>query len=114
MFFNKTILKKFIKQQTNLLSTQNKALTKYQVITPDTTTLMNVPARKPINEPIADFKANPVSFPPINSPIKAPKNGPIIIPKGGKKNIPNIKPIVLPHTPFFVPPNCFVPHNGII
>ena len=35
------------------------------------------------------------------------------IPKGGKKNKPINKPIMLPHAPRLLPPNFFVPHMGI-
>ena len=51
----------------------------------------------------------PSEFSSILAPIKAPRNGPITIPKGGKKQIPIIKPIIEPLTAFFVPPNFFTP-----
>ncbi len=87
---------------------------KYQVIIPEAINLSKVPNKKPINEPKADLKAISEFFPWRSSPIKAPRNGPIIIPKGGNKNNPNIRPIVLPQTPCFEPPNFFVPQTGII
>ena len=67
-----------------------------------------------MKEPIADFSAFLESEESsIISPIKAPKNGPAIIPMGPKNN-PTSRPSVDPQTPFFVPPNFFVPSIGMI
>ena len=43
---------------------------------------------------------------------KIPK-GPIVIPKIGRTKMLTIRPIELPLTPAFVPPNFFVPIIGI-
>ena len=81
---------------------------------------IRVPVRKPTKEPNAALIALSESFPAIFSPINAPTNGPpsmVMIPKGpiaGRKNKPAISPRMLPHAPYFVPPNFFVPQAGTI
>ena len=84
---------------------------KYTVATEN---LMVTEAKKPKKAPKEAFKALLVSFPSYtNSPIKAPKNAPIKIPKGIGESNPTINPIVVPYTPYFVPPKRLVPMAGI-
>jgi hypothetical protein len=72
----------------------------------------SVPTKNPMNEPRAARMATLESALPINSPNKAPKKGPIIIPTGPNQN-PTTRPIVQPHTPYWLPPYNLVPYNGI-
>ena len=53
----------------------------------------------------------PAKKPEVAKKPEAPKKGPITNPKGGK-NKPTIKPILVPQTPYFVPPNFLVPFEG--
>lgn len=75
---------------------------------------INVPPKKPRNEPMADLRAAQVVCPYINSPINAPKNGPSKIPQGPNQevNTPTTNPTVLPQLPYFVPPKRWVPIAG--
>ena len=75
----------------------------------------NVPVKKPRKEPKAAFVAVFLSALFNNSPTKAPTKGQIIIPKGPRtgKNKATNKPMVVPVTPAFVPPNFLVPMAGI-
>ena len=71
----------------------------------------SVLAKNPINEPNPEVSALPKSFPPISSPITAPKKGPNIMPKG-RKNIPIIVPARQPRLPHLLPPIILLPKEG--
>ncbi len=76
---------------------------------------MVVEARKPTNDPKADFRALFIPLGScINSPIRAPKNAPITNPSGTGRSSPIIRPTVAPAAPFFEPPNLLAPSPGII
>ena len=77
-----------------------------------TTSFKKEPNRKPTKDPNAALKDFLESWPPIISPTNAPINGPMITPSGPIQKA-NRKPIVHPQTPYFVPPNFFVPQIGI-
>jgi hypothetical protein len=83
---------------------------------PPKASFIPVPNKKPMNEPVALFKALPLSLLlTIISPIKAPTKGPrimLIKPKGLKIK-PTNKPTVEPITPARVPPNFLVPQMGM-
>ena len=82
--------------------------------------LPNVPAKKPSKLPIADFRAIELSFPAYFSPKNAPIKGPNKSKKKPSpedikvKTNPTTNPIELPLTPYFEPPNFFVPNIGTI
>lgn len=70
----------------------------------DTINLRNVPAKKPINDLKAAFKAfDESSLFLMISPTNAPAKGYI-----------KIRPIKLPTIPYVVPPNLLVPRAGAI
>jgi len=82
--------------------------------TMDTMSLRNVEVKKPTNEPVAAHIASlPFRAANHHSPKKAPKKGPQIKPRGTGTTKPTTKPIFVPHTPYFDPPNAFVPFAGI-
>ena len=79
-----------------------------------TTNLINVDAKKPMIEPIAALKARFKLFlSNSNSPINAPTKGPIKKPKGIGVINPTTNPILVPQTPYLLPPNFLVPCAGI-
>jgi hypothetical protein len=67
----------------------------------------------PTNEPKPERRALDISFPPINSPITAPRKGPRMMPHG-RKNNPRILPAMHPRLPAEVPPLYLLPKRGVI
>jgi hypothetical protein len=76
-----------------------------------TSSLSNIPERKPNNAPCADLRDFFRSFWKRYSPRKAPTNGPIITPQG-PANSPSIIPRIHPHFPRLVPQNFLAPRRG--
>ena len=95
-----------------LLQHQKINFNRYQAIITHTTSFSNVPNKNPANEPHAAFSAWLELLLAMISPMNAPTNGPMIIPKGPNQK-PAIKPMVHPQIPYLLPPNRFVPYNGM-
>lgn len=70
------------------------------------------PSRNPTKEPKAALKDFFESCPAIISPRKAPTKGPMTTPHGPIQKAAR-NPSVHPQTPYFVPPNFFVPQMGM-
>ena len=105
MYYTNTVPKRILYYQI--------ACIRATVISPQATSLRMVPKRIPMKLPHPARIASWSCLPAISSPTIAPTSGPKMTPDA-PKNRPTKTPIVEPHTPHLVPPNCFVPHAGTI